>query len=324
MLLGQAERQVLEAFERGLDPRHPENSQIPAEILGYGEISTVFCIQVQGLEGLAFKRLPLFRDAAEVERYRSTYEEYNRLLQEEIGLRLPAHSCIELLNDGQDPVLYIIQRQLPAASIGHQALHLLERGEVLLLVRRALQEMRRVWDFNQHQDYIRVALDGQISNWSIAGFEPQRPHLDEDTALAYLDTSTPLFRVDGVEQLDPELFLRSAPSFLAGILRLFFVEDVVNRYYDFHQVAVDLVANFYKEQRPELIGDVIAEVNSFFEGEAADLRIEPLTEGEVRAYYREDALIWTLYLSMRRLDRTIRTRLLRQAYPYILPGRIKR
>ena len=86
MLLGQAERQVLEAFERGLDPRHPENSQIPAKILGYGEISTVFSIQVQGLESLAFKRLPLFRDAAEVERYRSTYEEYNRLLQDEIGV----------------------------------------------------------------------------------------------------------------------------------------------------------------------------------------------------------------------------------------------
>jgi hypothetical protein len=324
MLLGQTERQVLETFERGLDPRHPESSQIPAKILGYGEISTVFGIQVEGMEDLAFKRLPLFRDPGEVERYRAAYEEYNRLLQDDIGLRLPAHSCIELPNDAQDPILYIIQRQLPAASIGHKALHLLERGKVLLLVRRALQEMSRVWDFNQHQDHIQVALDGQISNWSIAGFDAQRPHLDQNTALAYLDTSTPLFRVEGVEQLDPELFLRSAPSFLAWILRLFFVKDVVNRYYDFHQVAVDLVANFYKEQRPDLIGDVIAEVNSFFEGEAADLRIEPLTEEEVRAYYREDALIWTLYLSMRRLDRTIRTRLLRQPYPYILPGRIER
>jgi hypothetical protein len=44
----------------------------------------------------------------------------------------------------------------------------------------------------------------------------------------------------------------------------------------------------------------------------------------VRAYYREDALIWTLYLSMRRLDRWLHTNLLRREYPYILPGKTKR
>ena len=54
--------------------------------------------------------------------------------------------------------------------------------------------------------------------------------------------------MDGVEQLDPELFLRSAPSFLVWLLRLLFLKDVVDRYYDFHLVAVDLIANFYKEQ----------------------------------------------------------------------------
>jgi len=322
--LNQAGLQVLEAFERGLDPRHPEHSQIPAHVLGYGEISTVFAIQAEGLEDLAFKRLPLFYSVGEVEQYQAAYEEYNRLLQEEIGLRLPAHSCIDFLNESDRPILYIVQKQLASASIGHQALHLLSREMVRILIRRALQEMRLVWDFNQRQDRLQVALDGQISNWSIDGFEPGNPHVTLDTGLTYLDTSTPLFRVEGVEQLDPELFLRSAPSFLAWILRLFFLEDVVNRYYDFHRVAVDLVANFYKEQRPELVPGIIIEVNDFFAGEAAALGVEPLTEEEVRSYYREDALIWRLYLAMRRIDRTIRTRILRKEYPYILPGRIKR
>ena len=45
---------------------------------------------------------------------------------------------------------------------------------------------------------------------------------------------------------------------------------------------------------------------------------------DVRAYYREDALIWRLYLSMRRLDRFIHQYILRRRYPYILPGKIKR
>jgi hypothetical protein len=139
-----------------------------------------------------------------------------------------------------------------------------------------------------------------------------------------VDTSTPLFRVQGVEQLDTELFLRSAPSFLVWILRRLFLQDVVNRYYDFHLVAVDLAANFYKEQRPELIPDVIATVNDFFSGEAADLGIPPLDEKEVSSYYKGDALIWSLYLSMRKVDRFIRRNVLRRQYPYILPEKVQR
>lgn len=323
VVLDQAGMQLLQEFERGLDPRHPEHSKIPARVLGYGEISTVFAIKAEGFEGLAFKRLPLFYDTGEIARYRAAYDEYNRLLQEEIGLQLPAHDCVELV-EGERPILYIIQQQLPAASIGHNALRVLSEESIFVLIRRALQEMRRVWDFDQRQDHLQVALDGQISNWSIRGFDPQSPRVDPTSTLTYLDTSTPLFRIDGEEQLDPELFLRSAPSFLAWILRLFFVGDVVNRYYDFHRVTVDLVANFHKEQRPELVPDIIVEVNDFFEGEASPLGVEPLTEKEVHAYYREDALIWRLYLAMRRFDRTLSTRLLGKEYPYILPGKIAR
>jgi hypothetical protein len=99
---------------------------------------------------------------------------------------------------------------------------------------------------------------------------------------------------------------------------------VLDRYYDPHLVAVDLVANFYKEQRPELIPGAVDVVRDFFSGEASALDVAPITEEEVRAYYREDALIWTLYLSMRRVDQFLRVRLLRRRYPYILPPKIQR
>ena len=88
----QVNYQLLQAFEQGLDPQHPERGKVAARVLGYGEISTVFEIQVDELRGLAFKRLPLFYSAQEVDRYRAVYEEYNRLLQGEVGLRLPSHS----------------------------------------------------------------------------------------------------------------------------------------------------------------------------------------------------------------------------------------
>jgi hypothetical protein len=135
---------------------------------------------------------------------------------------------------------------------------------------------------------------------------------------------TPLYRVDGTEQLDPELFLRSAPSFLVWIIRLLFLEDVMTRYYDFRQVTIDLIANFYKEQKAELIPVLVETANDFFGEEAAYLDIEPITEKDVASYYREDRMIWSLYLSMRKLDRFLHTRLLRREYPYILPGKIKR
>jgi hypothetical protein len=85
-----------------------------------------------------------------------------------------------------------------------------------------------------------------------------------------------------------------------------------------------LVANFFKEGCPELIPGVLEVVNDFFRNEAAGLGIEPIAEKEVASYYRKDALIWTLYLSFRRIDRWLTTRVLGRDCLYILPGKIQR
>jgi hypothetical protein len=73
-----------------------------------------------------------------------------------------------------------------------------------------------------------------------------------------------------------------------------------------------------------LVPVVIAAVNGFFAQAANDWSVQPITEQEVRSYYREDAFIWRFYLSARKVDRFLRTRLLRREYPYILPGQIRR
>lgn len=320
----QVDVRTLEEFERGLDPRYPERSRIPARVLGYGEISTVFEIQAEGMEGYAFKRLPIFKDRGEIEPYLASYEEYNRILSQEVGLSLPAYGHAEFVADSGRPVFFIVQRQLPAASIGNKAIHLLPDDEVPFLVRMILRELKKIWEFNRVNEGLEVAIDGQISNWSIDAFDAGSPHVGEDTRFTYMDTSTPLFRVKGAEQLDPELFLRSAPSFLVWMIRLFFLEDVLTRYYDFRLVAIDLIANFYKEQRAEFIPGLVETANDFFAQEAAHLGIEPISEKTVASYYREDRLIWALYLALRKLDRFLHTRFLRREYPYILPGKIKR
>ncbi len=59
--------ELLREFERGLDPRHPEAGAIPAHILGYGEISTVFEIGEARGGNLAYKRMPIFREELELD-----------------------------------------------------------------------------------------------------------------------------------------------------------------------------------------------------------------------------------------------------------------
>jgi len=133
-----------------------------------------------------------------------------------------------------------------------------------------------------------------------------------------------MLRINGEEQLDTELFLRPAPSFLAWILRLFIVQDVLDGYYDFRKVVIDILANFYKEQRPDLIPHTMQVANEFFSNEAAEFNLEPIEEKEISRYYKVDAFIWRLYLYMRRLDRFLSINVFGREYPYILPGPIKR
>ncbi len=316
--------EILKDFERGLDPRYPERSVVPARVLGYGEISTVFEIEVEGMEGYAFKRLPIFESRDEIDLYRSTYEEYNHILEKEAGVALPVYGYAEFVSDSGRPIFFIVQEKLPAPSIGNRAIHELTSENTVALVRVILEEMKKIWDYNAGQDRVEIAVDGQISNWSIIDYDAADHSIREDCRLRYMDTSTPLYRLGGVEQLNPELFLRSAPSFAAWVLKRFFLADVVNRYYDPRRVVIDLIANFYKEQSPELIPDLIRTANKFFAEEAAFLGVEEIKPEDVRSYYREDALIWVLYFNARRIDRFLRTRLLRREYPYILPGKIKR
>ena len=313
------DQDLLRAFERGLNPRFPERSAIPARVLGYGEISTVLEIG-DGADGLAYKRLPMFRSSEEAERYQALYWQYVEVLSQRVGLKL-VPSGFALLDDQVTGriVVYIVQERLPAQQIGHQAIRSMSPEQAGRLIHAALQEIARVFAFNrQHQGELEVGLDGQISNWAIRGLSSPAGEME----LAYFDTSTPLMQRQGQEQLDPELFLRSAPSFLVWIIRRLFLADVLTRYYDLRAVTIDLLANLHKEQRPDLIPDLVALTNQVL-GQAAPGGWEPISPAEVDAYYREDAFIWRFYLAARKVDRTL-YRLRGKHYPFLLPERVQR
>ncbi len=315
---------LLERFEKGLDPRRPSQSVIPARIIGYGEISTIFEIQDPTQLGLAYKRLPIFRTRGEMESYEWVFNEYNRMLKEDIGIEVPQYAIAKIYPDRGNLVIYNIQEKLPGESIGNQVIKRLDSASLNDLIKAVLMVMKKVWTHNASNSSTKIGLDGQISNWAIQGLSPGPNPIGGDIRFTYFDTSTPLMRIDGKEQLNPDLFLRSAPSFLVWLIKWLFLDDVLNRYYDFHLVVVDFIANFYKEQRSRDIPMLIATANEFFATELAEFSLKPITLKEVRSYYREDAFIWRLYLGLRRLDRLLHTRILHKSYPYILPGKIKR
>ncbi len=304
------DEQLLYEFEKHLNPQNLKDSPISATLIGYGEISAIF--EIDGNRGVAFKRLPLFADHSAAVTYMQKYHEYSRLLTA-AGLTLPPHQTAVIAVPGRPASLYIAQEKLPADAFGHQLIHALKADGLTLLIETIVAEILKVWSFNHsRRPALELAIDGQLSNWV-------RPAEQRPPVMYYIDTSTPFFRINGIEQLDPELFLKSAPAFLRWILRLFFLKDVINRYYDQRQVFIDLAANLYKEQRPDLVPVAIDVINRRQVSDQA-----PLTIDAVQKYYRGDRLIWRLFLSFRRIDRWLTTQLLRRRYEFILPGKIRR
>jgi len=308
---------------RSIDTYDPENGEVPIKVLGFGEISLVFEL-LDDEEPIAYKRIPVFDNEKQVARHIWAYNEYNRLLIQEVGLNLPEYDVAWFKDDDEKIQFYCVQEKISADSVGNRVIHQVNENDVETLVLLTMKEMKKVWDYSKNHESIDLGLDGQISNFAVIGYDPDNPKIDMNTKLVYIDTSTPMFRTDGEEAMDAELFLKSTPSFLRFLVKAMFLDEVVDRYYDWRLVTIDLIANFYKEQRPELIPGIIQKVNDFFANEASDFEMEPITLLEVQKYYKNDKRIWVIFQNARKLDRFIKTKILRKRYEFYLPDKIKR
>ncbi len=306
---------LLHEFEHALDPAHPESGPFQPRIIGYGEMSTVFAFSDPQLAGHAFKRMPLFDDDTAGDEYLGNYVTYGQELERR-GLVLPQWGGLRVRSPRGKTVLYLHQALLDPSRILHRLVSRADTGTGIRLFSAVLDSAEKCLD--QNHDALSLGLDGQLSNWCLAG-SADTPGDQELIDLLYLDTSTPLLRVNGKEQLDPELFLKVCPQSLVWIIRRFFLADVLERYYQFRLVVLDCVANLYKEGRPDLIVPFLAVANPVLERRGQ----EALSERDVRAYYREDAFIWSLFLRLRRWERTWRT-MRGRPYDLILPGPIRR
>lgn len=293
------------------------------EVAGYGEISTVLRLRRARAFGgekrvWVYKRMPPFSDRAQVDRYLRVYREYREILVREVGLRVPEQNA--LVSRGADGAftVYAGQAPLDEGTIGNRVIRAAPPDECARILEAALGEIAKTARHNAASPARTVGLDGQISNWAI-----MRDADGGIEGLTYLDTSTPLYRFDGVEQTDMEVFIRNTPSILRWVIRKFVLRGVVDRYYQAPRIAQDLVANFIKEGRGELVPELTAAANRFMEMNFPQPFV-PLTPEGVRKYYAGDRKIWEFFQLARRIDRFFMEKILRRKYGYRLPGAIKR
>ena len=308
----------LQEFENNFNPTKWEKSPIPIKILGYGEISTVLSFKNDKYNTQAYKRLPLFDSEKQASDYSKIYTEYNQLLENK-NIAPPQSDAYWVKGHNGKYVAYLSQNRLDGDAIGNKIIHNHSDKEALLLFKLVLNKMTSLWQYNNENPELLLGLDCQISNWAVKNYN-KNTSITENTELLFIDTSTPFIRKNSIEQMNPLLFLQSAPKPMQWILKKFFLQDVMDRYYDFRLVVIDLIANLYKEQQSDLIPKCLDLANQM----GKELLNKTIEHKEIEKYYKEDKFIWQLFLGLRRADRFITTKILRKRYEFTLPGKIKR
>jgi hypothetical protein len=302
------------------------------EIIGYGEISTVMCLRktvwlkndidiLRDESRWIWKKMPPFPDIREVEHFEKLYSEYRTILNEKIGIAVPQQTTRYFRHDEYYTV-YAGQEKLDSDTICNILIKKIDRKSACAIMNMILGFLNDVYQFNRRDPHVSIGIDAQLSNWALVSRHGLRDEINDDDRLVYVDTSSPMIKIDGVEQINTEIFIKSAASFLRPIIRKFFLNEVVDRYYDIRSVMIDIIANLHKEKREDLIDSFIDITNNYCRVHRVD--IEPLTRKEIDAYYSSDAFIWKFYQAARRIDRFITEHILRKKYNFRIPGTIER
>lgn len=309
---------VLDDTERRLDPADPE-SRGDVRVLGYGEVSAA--LTLDALPGHVCKRMSGFAGASAVAEYVALVEEYLAELAD-AGIDVVPTLPVPVPRSTGHPVVYLVQPEQHPATLGHCLLATVDDATLAEMIRRALDPVaglaRRT---AERSDGIEVALDAQLSNWSFpASHGPDGPG---DPVL--FDVGTPFMRRRGEHVMRRDYLLGPVP---AGIRTYYGRKGLVEAYLDDYfvprTVALDLLGNFHKEGQSDRLPLGIDVVNAWLATSELPGPRHPTDLAEVESYYRKDADLLALYLRLRRMDRFVRTKVLRRPYDYLLPGHVER
>lgn len=307
---------ILARFETQLDPARP-TADPEVSIVGYGEVSTVFTLAA--LPEWVCKRMAGFRDTAGVAHYIDLVQRYIATL-ESAGVRVAPTTPVPIHTSAGGHVVYLLQAKLDPAGLGNNLLRSADDHGLLACIDHVLALVRTLLLANRTRDDGRtVTVDAQLSNWHFGTAD------GTSAPPTLIDVGTPFMRLRGIDEMDLELFLAPVPPFMRPLYRrLRLVEQYIDDYFDARKILIDLLGNFHKEGRPDRIDMATEHINQWLADPGADLGARRISRESVDRYYRKDAQLLELFLKVRRFDRFVRTRLLRQRYNFILPGPIRR
>jgi len=299
-------------------------------VVGYGEISTVMRLDkknnlrrdiIENESRWIWKKMPPFPAIDEVDGYLRLYEEYRLILTKDIGISVPEQTARYFKHDNYY-LVYAGQERVDENCIGNVLIKRLDEDNALRLLEKVLEKIVDVHAFNEHNREINIGIDAQLSNWALVSQTGSTPAIGDIDSVTYLDTSSPMIRLRGKEQVNTEIFIKSAASFLRPIIRAFFLQQILDRYYDIRSVVIDIIANLYKEKRVDLIDCFIRSTNEFFKN--AGVSVKDICRKEIDEYYSNDAFIWRFYQASRKIDRFVTKNILRKQYMFRIPETIER
>lgn len=315
-------------FERDFVRLYHEDTKI--SVIGYGEISTVMRLDkkdhlrvdiVTNESKWIWKKMPPFPTKDEVDRFLQLYDEYRRILTGVIGIAVPEQTARYFKHEAYY-LVYAGQVRINEEMICSILIKKLDEKNANILLTLLLEKVRDVYFFNKSKSEMTIGIDAQLSNWVLNPKREIKNRVAVDDNLIYIDTSSPMIRIGGDEQINPEIFIKSAASFLRPIIRKLFLQEVLDRYYDVRSVIIDIIANLHKEKRADLIDSFIDTANNFFKKSKIDIR--DINRKEIDAYYSNDAFIWKFYQASRKIDRFITEKIFRKKYMFRIPEKIER
>jgi hypothetical protein len=292
--LGVDELAELEAAVRQALVTHDDSA---ISVVGYGEITTVV-EWTAGREPVACKRLPGLEDTAAFERYKDGVERYITQL-DATGVEVPETVVQSVAAADGTVTAYCVQSVLPSSSLVPHVMHRCDHDD-------AMGVFEAIVDRIEATVTDRVGLDAQLSNWAW-----------HDGRLRYFDISTPFLRDEhGREAFDVELHIASVPWALRGLVRTFFLNAILDKYYTPRGTLMDLLGNMIKERLERLLPAFVEIANRVVS--------PPFTVAEIEKYYRGDARLWALLQALRRADRWWHYNVRHRPYPFLLPKDLPR
>ena len=259
-------------------------------VLGYGEFTLVLGWPTARPE-VAVKRLPAFRDADQLARYRETLGRYVAALERRGVAVIPTE--LRATAARGELHAYLIQPLVPRNALLNSVLRTAEpdRGRALLKVLAG--HVATTVDRS-------LGLDAQAGNWMVAG-----------DGLVILDVSTPLMRsAQGHDVLDLTLFESIYPPAVRPLLSRV-APLVMRQYHDPRTVLVDVGSNLIKERLAHWLPALC---------EAANAHVSPpVAEAALRRYFARDKRFWLSMQRLRRIDRAWQRQIRRRPYPFLLP-----